>query len=68
MTSEYNRAIRTAQRLLRAEAMGRSNKQVEVGYNQWVMDPSAAVYQAAARTLEALIEPDEYEEADNDTE
>ena len=54
---EHNRAIRAAQRLLRARAKAMPQK--ELGYNQWGEDPRAVGYRQAAAELEALIEPEE---------
>lgn len=53
--SDFNHAIRMAQRLLRSRA--NTFGQVEVGYNQWTESPKRGIYLLAADELEPLICP-----------
>jgi hypothetical protein len=54
--SEYNRAIRLAQRVL----LDASNRvgQREIGYHQYIEDPEGPALRKAVGLLDALIEPE----------
>ena len=52
-----NSAIRQAQRLIRQQA--KALPLVEAGYQNYQTDPKALGMEAAAKLIEALIEPEE---------
>ena len=60
MASEYNRAIRMAQRVLRSAATRVGT--VEIAYHQDIEHPDGPALRRAANLLEPLIEPEEGED------